>query len=152
MSDPYVKLADLYEPIVAAFKSELTNMEAFDRISEGEELYDLMTREAWVVPGRDHIESGGMHMLRHFLDINVIIFNGDPDSEGSDTLPDLRALGESAYDALMADITHNTTCQWALPTLFHPGYVVIGGATVVGVLLQFTAHFVQFYPLPPTSS
>lgn len=147
MSDPYVKLADLYEPIIAAFKSELTEMDVFDRVSEGEELYDLLTQEAWVVPGRDRIESGGMHMLRHFVDINVIIFNGDPET-GPGIQAELRATGEAAYDALMADITHDGTCHWALPTLFHPGYVVIGGATVVGVLMQFTAHFEQFYPLP----
>ena len=145
MSDPYVKLADLFEPIIAAFKQELEEMDEFDRISEGEELYELMAKEAWVIPGRDRIESGGNHMLRHFLDMNVIIFNGDPETG---VQAELRALSEAVYDVLMADITHDGTCHWAFPTLFHPGYVQIGGATVVGVLIQFTAHFEQFYPLP----
>lgn len=144
MSDPYVPLADIYEPIIEAFKEELENMDVFDRVSEGEELYDLMLKEAWVVPGRDRIESGGMHMLRHFLELNVIIFNSAEDAKQ----PELRALGEQAYDALLADITHGGTCHWALPTLFHPGYVQMSGATVVGVLMQFNVNFEQFYPLP----
>lgn len=145
MSDPYVSLRDLYEPIIEAFKAELSDMDKFDRVSEGEELYDLMTQEAWIVPGRDRIESAGMHMLRHFLEMNVIIFNSDRENASQ---PDLRALGEEAYDTLMADITHGGSCHWALPNLFHPGYVQIGGTTVVGVLIQFTCHFEQFYPLP----
>jgi hypothetical protein len=145
MSDPYVNLEDIYEPIVEAFKDTLLNMDKFDRVSEGEELYDLMTQEAWVVPGRDRIESGGMHMLRHYLDMNVIIFNSEAETASQ---PELRLLGEEAYNELMQDITHGGTCHWALPTLFHPGYVQIGGTTVVGVLMQFTCHFEQFYPLP----
>lgn len=144
MSDPYVSLATLYEPIIEAFKDELEDMDKFDRVSEGENLYELMTQEAWVVPGRTRIESGGMHMLRHYLELNVIIFNSDEDT----TQATLRELGEKAYDALMADITHGGTCHWALPTLFHPGYVQMSSMTVVGVLIQFQVHFEQFYPLP----
>ena len=145
MSDPYVNLEDLIEPIIEAFKGTLEEMDKFDRISEGEELYELMTQEAWVIPGRDRIESGGMHMLRHFLEMNVIIFNSEGENASQ---TELRLLGEQAYNALMADITHGGSCSWALPTLFHPGYVQIGGATVVGVLIQFVCNFEQFYPLP----
>jgi len=145
MTDPYVPLNTLFEPIIQAFKDELENTQLFDRVSEGEDLYDLMTQEAWVVPGRDRIESGGMHMLRHFVDINVIIFNSDTDNASQS---DLRLVAEQAYDILLQDVTHNGTCHWALPTLFHPGYVQMGGTTVVGVLIQFQAHFEQFYPLP----
>lgn len=147
MSDPYVNLEDIFEPIVAAFKEELENMGIFNRVSEGEELYDLMTQEAWVIPGRDRIESGGMHMLRHFLDMNVIIFNSEPEKT---TQTELRLIAEQAYNTLLQDITHGGTCHWALPTVFHPGFVQIGGATVVGVLIQFACHFEQFYPLPPS--
>jgi len=145
MSDPYVNLEDLFEPLIEAFKQTLRDMEKFDRVSEGEELYELMNQEAWVVPGRDRIESGGMHMLRHFVEVNVIIFNSEGENASQ---KDLRLLAEEAYNNLMADITHGGTCHWALPTLFHPGYVSIGGTTVVGVLIQFLAHFEQFYPLP----
>ena len=145
MSDLYVNLEDLFEPIIEDFKNTLRDMEVFDRVSEGEELYELMTQEAWVVPGRDRIESGGMHMLRHFLEVNVIIFNSEGENASQ---TELRLLAEQAYNELMQDVTHGGTCHWALPTLFHPGYVQIGGATVVGVLIQFICNFEQFYPLP----
>ena len=147
MSDPYVKLEDLYEPIVEAFKNELDELGIFDKISEGEELYTEGTTEVWVVPGRDRVESAGMHMLRHFMELNVIIFNSSEDV----TQPDLRTQGQKAYDKLMEDITHGGTCHWALPTLFHPGYMQVGGLLTVGTLIQFSCHFEQFYPLPTQS-
>ncbi|GAH57816.1 unnamed protein product, partial [marine sediment metagenome] len=59
MSNPYVNLKDLYEPIVGAFKDELGELDIFDKISEGEGLYIEGTTEVWVVPGRDRIESAG---------------------------------------------------------------------------------------------
>lgn len=146
MSNPYVKLADLYEPLVASFKDELGELGIFDKISEGEELYTEGTTEAWVVPGRDRIESAGMQMLRHYVEMNVIIFNSSEDVNQSE----LRAQGQQAYDKLMEDITHGGTCHWAFPTLFHPGYMQVGGLLTVGVLIQFMCHFEQLYALPST--
>jgi len=143
MSDPYTNLEDLYEPIIEAFKAELEDLGIFDKISEGEELY-TQDLEAWVLPGRDRIEHAGMHMLHHFLEVNVIIFTS---AEGS--MPqDLRPHGHQAYNKLMEDITHGGTCKWAMPTLFHPGYMQVNDLLTVGILMQFTAHFMQFYPLP----
>ena len=63
----------------------------------------------------------------------------------------LRTQGQKAYDKLMEDITHGGTCHWALPTLFHPGYMQVGGLLTVGTLIQFSCHFEQFYPLPTQS-
>mgnify|MGYP000273779118 CR=1 FL=1 len=145
MSDPYIDLEDLYEPIVSAFKDELQELGIFDKISEGEDLYTEGQTECWVVPGRDRIESAGMQMLRHYVELNVIIFNSAEDVKQ----PDLRAQGEQAYNKLMEDITHGGTCHWAFPTLFHPGYMQVGGILTVGVLIQFTCHFEQFYNFPP---
>lgn len=146
MSNPYVNLKDLYEPIVEAFKDELGELDIFDKISEGEGLYIEGTTEVWVIPGRDRIESAGMQMFRHYMEMNVIIFNSSEDVKQ----PDLRAQGQQAYDKLMEDITHGGTCHWAFPTLFHPGYMQVGGLLTVGVLIQFMCHFEQFYALPPT--
>jgi len=144
MSEVYQEMETLYEPIIAAYKSELSKLDIFDKISEGEELYTEGDLEVWVVPGRDRIESRTMHMVEHFLELNIIIM-----TSAEDTLPpDLRIYGHKAYDALMADITHNGTCTWALPTLFHPGYMQIGDILTVGILIQHLCHFTQFYDLP----
>jgi hypothetical protein len=145
MTDPYVPLGSLFEPIVKAFKDELIAMDVFDKVSEGEDLYTEGLTEVWVVPGRDRIESGGMHMLRHFAEMNVIIFNSEREKVKQ---PDLRAVAEQAYDKLMEDITHGGTCHWALPTLFHPGYMQVGSLLTIGVIIQFMCNFEQFYPLP----
>lgn len=145
-NDAYQKMEDLYEPIIAAYKSELTELDIFDKISEGQDLYNEGTLEVWVVPGRDRIESRTMHMLEHFLELNIIIM-----TSAEDTLPpDLREIGHKAFDALMADITHGGTCKWALPTLFHPGYMQIADILTVGILIQHLCRFTQFYNLPPS--
>lgn len=145
MSDPYVNLEDLYEPIIAAFKSELDELEIFQKISEGEEVYS-QDLEAWVIPGRDRIESAGHQMFHHFLEVNVIVFST---AEGVNP-EELRPHGHQAYNKLMEDITHGGTCRWAFPNLFHPGYMQVGDLLTVGILMQFTAHFMQFYPFPPS--
>jgi len=144
MSDPYINLETLYEPLIEAYKQELEALEIFDKISEGEDLYEEGKLEAWVIPGRDRIESAGMHMLRHYLEINIIIFNSAENS----TQAELRKVGHQAYDKLMEDVTHGGTCMWALPALFHPGYMNMGDILTVGVLIQHICHFTQFYPLP----
>jgi len=144
MTDPYVDLESLYEPIIEAYKQELADLEIFDKISEGEDLYEQGKIEAWIIPGRDRVESAGMHMLRHYLEMNIIIFS----SAENATQAELRKFGHQVYNKLMEDITHGETCMWALPILFHPGYMNLGDIMTVGVLIQHICHFTQFYPLP----
>jgi len=141
-SDVYQDIKTLYEPIVAAYKEEIEELDLF-KVSEGEGLYESGL-EAWVIPGRDRIDATAMRMLQHFLELNVIVFASAEDS----TLPQLREYGEQVYNKLMEDITHGGTCKWALPMLFHPGYMQVQGVTTVGVLMQYTCHFTQLFNLP----
>ncbi len=144
MSEAYQGMEALYEPIIAAYKSELSDLDIFDKVSEGENLYTEGDLEVWVVPGRDRIEGRSMHMLEHFLELNIIIM-----TSAEDVLPPaLRTYGHQTYDALMVDITHGGTCKWALPTLFHPGYMQVADILTVGVLIQHLCRFTQFYDLP----
>lgn len=139
----YVKLEDLLEPCIEKFKSELEELAVFTRVSEGEYEYEK-GYEAWVIPGPNRIVHSGMSHLTHVMTIYVIFLASATDAKH----PDLRKIGERAYDKLMEDITHGGTCRKSIPSLFHPGYIQDGEELCVGILSNWETEFRQAYVLP----
>ena len=103
MSDPYTPIEDLFEPLLTQFKAELIDLDIFDDVSEGENIYEG-GKVAWVIPGPINIASQASQMLRHDMTIWVITM----DEADNATQEELRVIGAQAYNALMADISQAT--------------------------------------------
>jgi len=135
------KMEDVIEPVVQAFKDELEATGLFDEIDEGENIYEGSGMKAMVLPGPDTIRNVGMQKLEHQILLYVIILSGEEDT----TPTILRKEMYPAYDALMADLTHDGTCFVALPTLWSPGFLEWSGKTYVGVLSNWMVRVYQTY-------
>jgi len=67
---------------------------------------------------------------------------------GATTLKDLRAIAESAFDALMADQTRGGTCFNCFPISWQPGFMTAGEYTFLGIQTAWDAENWQTFPLP----
>ena len=140
----YTNLADLIEDPVAEVKSTLDALGILEVINEGEELYDGSGAWAQVIPGPDRITLDGNQQLRHSFTIYVNYLQ----ESGSSTLSELRSVSQSGHDALLADITLNSTCFKCMPTLWHPGFMSRGDLVFAGVQTIWMAENWQTFPLP----
>ena len=138
------KLAEIFEPVIAKFIEELENTKLFDEVDEGENVYEGVGTKAMVVMGTDTIRSVGMQKLQHTVIIYVLIFTTE---EGVSPAA-LRKAMSPAYDALLADITHEGTCWKALPRKWDPGLLQYGGQTYVGIAGEWEIVNFQSYPAP----
>ena len=144
MSSYSPDLVDIFEPVIAQFKEELEDTGLFDEIDEGENVYEGSGTKAMVVMGTDNITSVGMQNLQHRVTIFVLILT----TETGVSPADLRKAMSPAYDALMADITHNGTCWKALPRSWAPGLLQYGGQTYVGIAGEWEVINFQSYAAP----
>jgi hypothetical protein len=140
----WTSMQEVIENIVAAFKDELFNVPGIDDITEGEEVYKGEGTVAWVIPGPTSIASAMRARLQHTMTIYQNLLS----SSESMTLAEMRTIGETAYDVLMQDITHDRNCTVCLPTLWHPGFLQFGAASYVGVLSNWEARILM--PYTPT--
>ena len=138
------KLAEIFEPVIAKFIEELENTKLFDEVDEGENVYEGVGTKAMVVMGTDNIRSVGMQKLQHTVIIYVLIFTTEVGVSPSA----LRKTMSPAYDALLADITHEGTCWKALPRKWDPGLLQYGGQTYVGIAGEWEIVNFQTYPAP----
>lgn len=139
-------IEDIFEPVVAKFIEELEATKLFDRVDEGETVYEGVGTRAMVIAGEDRITSSGMQSLKHTVDIHVLILT----TETGVTPTELRKTTYPAYTALMADISHGGTCWVALPRRWHPGLVQYGNQIYVGIAGRWEVVNFQAFT-PPTS-
>ena len=137
-------LEEIFEPVIAKFIEELENTKLFDEVDEGENVYEGVGTKAMVVMGTDNIRSVGNQKLQHTVIIYVLIFTTE---EGVSPAA-LRKAMSPAYDALLADITHEGTCWKALPRKWDPGLLQYGGQTYVGIAGEWEIVNFQSYPAP----
>lgn len=140
-------LADVIEPVIKAIKDELTELNIFDIIDEGEADPDTayIGMRASVFPGKDVVTSIGMSQLQHTLAIFVIVTSYDEKMSP----PEIRKQLHPVYDKLMADVTHDGTCWVCLPKYWHAGLMVWpSGQRLVGVLSEWEARIMQRYSPP----
>lgn len=139
----YVPLNTVLEVPLAQFKAELAELNIFGRINEGEDVYEGSEPWAMVIPGIDRITLEGMQQLDHRFQIYVNIVQGVEDA----TLPELRAHAQTAYDKLLEDLTHDSTCFNSFPVLFKPGFMTLDGYKFVGVQMIWEARNYQTFRL-----
>lgn len=137
----YTDMENVVETVIARFKTELEAVTGIDDISEGDEPYPGEGTVAWVLPGEDTITQRQYGRLEHAMTIYQCLLSSSP------TMPfsEMRAIGEAAYDALMADITHNRTCSDCIPTLWHPGILEYGDLSFVGIQANWRARVLHNY-------
>ena len=140
----YVSLNTVLEPPLVQFKAELESLGIFDRINEGEMVYEGTEPWAMVIPGIDRIAHPGLEQLDHRFQIYVNILQGVDHA----TLPELRKHAETAYNKLLEDLQHNDTCFNCFPVSFHPGFMTLDNYQFVGVQMIWEAQNYQTFPLP----
>lgn len=134
----------IIEPVIAKFIEELEDTNLFDEIDEGENIYEGHGTKAMVIGGPDIISSVGMQRLQHTVTVFVLIFT----QEVGVSPADLRKAMAPAYDALMADISHDGTCWKALPRRWDPGLIQYGGNVYVGIAGEWEVVNFQSYAAP----
>ena len=140
----WTSMEDVIERVIAAIKDELLDVPGIDDINEGEEIYRGDGTVAWVIPGPTSIGSSSRARLQHTMTIYQNLLTAST----TRTLAEMREIGEAAYDALMADITHDRNCTSCLPRLWHPGFLQYGQLSYVGILSNWEARILQ--PYTPT--
>lgn len=131
------------EPPIAQFKAELAELNIFDRINEGDKVYEGSKPWAIVVPGIDRISLEGMQRLNHRFQIHVNILQGVDNA----TLPELRAHAETAYNKLLEDLQHNDTCFNSFPVSWQPGFMTFDSYQFSGVQMIWEGlNFQTFSP------
>ena len=129
---------------MAQFKAELAELGIFDRINEGEQVYEGSEPWAIVTPGIDRISLEGLNRLNHRFQIYVNILQGVENA----TLPELREHAETAYDKLLEDLQHDDTCFNSFPISWQPGFMTLGGYQFSGVQMIWEGLNFQTFPLP----
>jgi len=142
----YVSLERIIEDPLENVKSTLKDMNAFGKVDEGTEIYQGSEPWAIVLPGPDTIRLDANQQLKHTMRVYVNYLQ----AQGEATLSDLRALGESAHDALMIDQTRGGTCWNCLPLSWHPGFMTAGEYTFIGVQTVWGAENWQTFSPPGT--
>lgn len=140
----YVSLERIIEDPLENVKSTLKAMNVFGRIDEGTEIYRGSEPWAIVIPGPDTIRLDANQQLKHTMRIYVNYLQ----AQDAVTLPELRSLGESAHDRLMADQTRGGTCFNCLPISWQPGFMTMGEYTFIGIQTTWGAENWQTFAPP----
>lgn len=142
----YVSLSSIIESPLAKIKEELRSLGIFKEINEGDQIYQGTDPWAMVIPGPDNISLEGNQQLRHRITLYVNFLQATGEKTGS-SLPALRKKVYPAFNKLMEDLTHDSTCQICLPLSWHPGFYSWEDLVFLGVQSVWIIENWQTFPL-----